>query len=164
MESIWGGSSDNAVRGNRLSDNIQGIHLKAGANNNVIYNNSLVNNVTQAMVLPDSSGNVFSLDAATGGNYWSDWRGPDADGDGFVDYPYVFAGGQDDLPLVERPVDFNDPALEAAVRQALGIPTDPIMPADMLNLTNFQPIRRDITDLTGLEYATNLTMLRLRLF
>jgi hypothetical protein len=43
---------------------------------------------------------VFNLDKPTGGNYWSDWTSPDADGDGFVDNPYVFTDGQDNLPWV----------------------------------------------------------------
>jgi len=46
-----------------------------------------------------SSGNVFNLDMPTGGNYWSDWECPDSDDDGFVDLPYIFDGGQDNLPL-----------------------------------------------------------------
>jgi len=44
------------------------------------------------------SGNIFNLDKPIGGNFWSDWTTPDDDGDGFVDYPYVFTGGQDNLP------------------------------------------------------------------
>jgi len=62
----------------------------------------------------------------------------------------------------EDPVFFNDPALEAAVKQALGIPTEvPIMPADMLNLTNLQAAGRGIANLTGLDYATNLRQLNI---
>jgi PKD repeat protein len=45
---------------------------------------------------------VFNLDEPVGGNYWSDWTGPDDDGDGFVDSPYVFTGGQDNLPWVNQ--------------------------------------------------------------
>ncbi len=44
------------------------------------------------------SGNSFNLPYPDGGNYWSDWTAPDIDLDGFVDSPYVFAGGQDNLP------------------------------------------------------------------
>ncbi|MHA1288134.1 MAG: leucine-rich repeat domain-containing protein [Candidatus Thorarchaeota archaeon] len=61
----------------------------------------------------------------------------------------------------QDPVIFNDPALEAVVREALGIPTDPIMPADMLNLTNLHAGGRGIADITGIEYAINLTTLNL---
>ncbi len=40
------------------------------------------------------------------GNYWSDWTGPDIDGDGIVDVPkeILFGGGSDFHPLVEMPL------------------------------------------------------------
>lgn len=64
---------------------------------NRFYNNNFLNNASQ--VLDDVGiGGFFSRPAPIGGNYWSDWTGPDSDGDGFVDSPYVFTGGQDDLP------------------------------------------------------------------
>jgi hypothetical protein len=48
-----------------------------------------------------STGNIFNREAPIGGNYWSNWTGPDADGDGFVDLTYYFFGGRDYLPLVD---------------------------------------------------------------
>ncbi|MHC4533078.1 MAG: leucine-rich repeat domain-containing protein [Planctomycetota bacterium] len=54
---------------------------------------------------------------------------------------------------------FADANLKAAVEQALGV-TDPT-PTDMLSLTSFSCSYRGIVDLTGLEYATNLTFLSL---
>jgi len=36
-----------------------------------------------------------------GGNYWSVWTTPDANGDGFVDSPFVFTGGRDDWPYAQ---------------------------------------------------------------
>ena len=38
----------------------------------------------------------------TGGNYWSGWTTPNADGDALVDNPYIFASGQDTLPWVRQ--------------------------------------------------------------
>ncbi len=61
----------------------------------------------------------------------------------------------------EEPVFFADPALQAAVEEALWI-AEPT-PGDMLTLTDLRCIRCDIVDLTGLEYATNLECLWLRL-
>jgi hypothetical protein len=54
---------------------------------------------------------VFNLsEAQGGGNYWSDWTSPDVDPeDGFVDLPYVFSGGQDNLPLVSEVVSETEP-------------------------------------------------------
>jgi parallel beta-helix repeat protein len=112
-------SSSNTLTGNTASQANDGIFLYAGNNNtltsnrvsenayhgidlydssgNQIYNNNFISNTTQAYVT-GGSGNIFNLDKPTGGNYWSDWTTPDADQDGFVDNPYVFTGGQDNLP------------------------------------------------------------------
>jgi len=58
-----------------------------------------------------------------------------------------------------EPVYFKDANLKAAVEQALG-KTDPNA-TDMLALTSLDAMGRGITDLTGLEYATELTVLNL---
>ncbi|MDM8554455.1 leucine-rich repeat domain-containing protein [Desulfococcaceae bacterium HSG7] len=59
----------------------------------------------------------------------------------------------------EDPVVFNDPNLKAAVEAKLGI-SDPT-PTQMLALTNLKANVKGIVDLTGLEYADNLTALEL---
>jgi len=112
------GSSSNTLSSNTLSKNHQGFYLHDATSNtltanttfhndigiavsnssdNKIYNNCFFYNATQASV-SGGSGNLFYLSVPQGGNYWSDWTGPDADDDGFVDAPYIFSGGQDDLP------------------------------------------------------------------
>jgi choice-of-anchor C domain-containing protein len=63
------------------------------------------------------------------------------------------------LAVSEAPVHFADADLEAAVEAALGI-SDPT-PADMLTLTELTANGSGITNLTGLEYAVNLTHLDL---
>lgn len=51
-----------------------------------------------------------------------------------------------------------DPALRAAVREALGIPDDEsLTQSDMKQLTELEAQNRQITNLIGLEHATNLT-------
>ncbi len=64
-----------------------------------------------------------------------------------------------ELIIVE--VIFADPNLEAAVRDAIDIPTGPIYSLDFVELTYLDGSERNITDLTGLEYATSLTELGL---
>ena len=91
-----GGTHDTTLTGNTLSNNATGIWLGECTNAGV-YNNSFLSNRTQASVW-GGSGNFFNLDKPIGGNFWNDWTGPDRDHDGFVDNPYVFAGGQDNLP------------------------------------------------------------------
>jgi parallel beta-helix repeat protein len=117
-------SNNNTLTGNTSSNNNYGISINSsngnilagntfdscsrygikvtGSNDNQIYNNNFIGTPSyyQAYVDEESSGNVFNLPKPIGGNHWSDWTSPDADGDGFVDLPYVFDGGQDNLPRV----------------------------------------------------------------
>ncbi len=60
----------------------------------------------------------------------------------------------------EEPVHFSDPHLKAAVAEELWV-SDPT-PTDMLALTSLTCIDDGISDLTGLEHATNLQSLYLR--
>ncbi len=60
-------------------------------------------------------------------------------------------------------VSIPDANLAAAIRDALGLPSGaPITSHAMLNLTRLDAPGRGITELTGLEYATNLIVLDLR--
>ncbi|CVK34100.1 Ig-like domain-containing protein [Methanoculleus bourgensis] len=56
-------------------------------------------------------------------------------------------------------VTFNDPNLEAAVRQELSKPKGDITADDMATLTRLSAAGRGIRDLSGLEYAVNLQTL-----
>ena len=58
-------------------------------------------------------------------------------------------------------VYITDENLEAAIRDVLGIPTDPITDIDLFGLTELQADVMAITDLTGLQYCVNLTVLSL---
>ncbi len=60
----------------------------------------------------------------------------------------------------EDPVRFVDPNLENVVETALGV-MDPT-PSDMLSLYRLEAMSLGISDITGLEYATNLNTLDLR--
>ncbi len=83
------------VTGNTISNPGYGGLALQGSYNRV-YNNNFIANSWH--IGASGTGNVFSLPWPIGGNHWSGWTGPDADGDGIVDSPYTFAGGQDDLP------------------------------------------------------------------
>jgi parallel beta-helix repeat protein len=93
------GSNNNTYTDNTIADNTYGIYFYYSSRDNITYNNNFLNNSIQALVV-GGSGNIFDLPAPVGGNYWSDWIGPDNNHDGFVDSPYVFTGGQDNLPHV----------------------------------------------------------------
>ena len=65
----------------------------------------------------------------------------------------------DELSVV---VEVPDPDLEKVLREALELPDDiPLTQLQMLRLTYLEAADRGITDLTGLEYATNLQSLEL---
>lgn len=106
-------SSGNTVTGNTVSNNYWGIFFYCSSDNQ-IYNNNFIENWTQADVFYGGSGNLFNLDTPIGGNYWSDWTSPDADGDGFVDKPYVFHGGRDNLPWTRQDGWLNQPPVANA--------------------------------------------------
>ncbi|KPK74778.1 MAG: hypothetical protein AMJ79_13210, partial [Phycisphaerae bacterium SM23_30] len=100
---IANGATNNTVTGNTVSNNGYGIHLYHNlTTGNQIYHNNFIDNGTHAFDAIYEGANIFNLDIPEGGNYWSGWTTPDLDGDGFVDYPYVFNGGQDNLPW-DRP-------------------------------------------------------------
>ena len=70
-----------------------------------------------------------------------------------VTQPDVIPGGQVQIP---------DPNLRAAVAEALGKrPNAPITIEDMKRLTHLTAVGREIRDLTGLQFATSLSSLRL---
>jgi parallel beta-helix repeat protein len=93
--------NNNALTGNTISDNYYGIYFNYNCNNNEVYRNNFIDNRTQVLIY-SSSENIFSFPAPTGGNYWSDWTTPNADGDTFIDNPYLFTPTQDDLPWVRQ--------------------------------------------------------------
>ena len=67
------------------------------------------------------------------------------------------------LPVFAQPVHIPDSNLRAVVRDTLNLPDGtPITREAMLQLTQLDVKSRGVTDLTGLEFATNLTWLKLR--
>jgi len=93
-------SSNNSISGNTITNNTCGIELISSSNNR-IYHNNFINNRNQAFVSPDSFNNVWDNSYPSGGNYWMDYTGLDANGDGIGDSPYVIdANNQDNYPLM----------------------------------------------------------------
>ena len=93
------GSNDVLVSGNLVTNNSFGISI-SGSSGGVVYHNSFIGNTVQASVT--SSSCMWDDGYPSGGNYWSDYNGIDADGDGIGDTPYVIDGGnQDNYPLMK---------------------------------------------------------------
>ncbi len=63
--------------------------------------------------------------------------------------------------LQHSPVNFADPNLEAAIREAINKPQGPIYTSDLSSLTELKADNRGIADLTGIENCLNLERLDL---
>ena len=65
-------------------------------------------------------------------------------------------------PVAAQIVEIPDPNLRGAITEALELPANtPITQQEMLKLIKLVANRTNITDLTGLKYATNLEVLNL---
>jgi parallel beta-helix repeat protein len=92
-------SQDNIIKKNNISNSKIGIVLNSSLRIKVFHNN-FINNVIQALDYTDS--NLWNETYPTGGNYWSDYNGTDANGDGIGDAPYIIdEDSQDNYPLME---------------------------------------------------------------
>ena len=85
-------SEQNTVIKNLITNNLKGLYFCCGAINNIAYNNIFINNTNWNA--QDDPGNAW--DNGTVGNYWSNYTGIDANGDGIGDTPYLINGGKED--------------------------------------------------------------------
>jgi parallel beta-helix repeat protein len=92
-------SDNNTVIDNFVSNNDYGI-LLFSSNNTKVYHNNFIDNIQQVL-LSESFNTAWDDGYPSGGNYWSDYVGVDANGDGIGDTSYVIdADNQDRYPLM----------------------------------------------------------------
>lgn len=94
------------IIGNTIADNTSyGVY--STCQSIVFHHNSFLNNLPNAC--DGGSTDIWDDGYPSGGNYWSDYTGEDADSDGIGDTPYNIPGGnrQDRYPLVYLRGDVN---------------------------------------------------------
>jgi len=122
-------SFGNTLQGNTANDNWRGFSLEECDGNifeantakgntesafmvwgssNTFFHNNLIDNSIQAIDTPGDT-NTWDDGYPSGGNYWSDYEGVDADGDGIGDSPYVIdENNMDRFPLIAPISVFDD--------------------------------------------------------
>jgi parallel beta-helix repeat protein len=94
-------SHNNTISANALMNNLEGIRI-GYSTGNLIFHNNLVNNTRQVFIDPGNINTVWDFGYPSGGNYWSDYSGVDANGDGIGDAPYpIDENNQDRYPLMK---------------------------------------------------------------
>ena len=84
---------------NLLQNNVVGIYLESSNGNN-IFHNTFLDNVVQVL---GTSYNTWDNGYPSGGNYWSDYSGSDANDDGIGDSPHIIDDDNTDkYPLMDE--------------------------------------------------------------
>jgi parallel beta-helix repeat protein len=104
------GSNNNLIEDNSVTKNTLGISLDAYSLSNKIYHNNFINNqnvlsksITSQWYSPDIFGYIYlgQKEQSRLGNYWSDYRGRDKNGDGVGDTPYMVTLGVNPKAILE---------------------------------------------------------------
>ncbi|MCW4016969.1 MAG: right-handed parallel beta-helix repeat-containing protein [Candidatus Bathyarchaeota archaeon] len=127
------GSQSNMVTENFVINSEQGV-LIGESSGNTIYRNYFIN-VTELVSDTEAlTGQLSqnSWDNGVEGNYWSNYAGADANGDGIGDYSQVlYEGNQDNYPLMDYPeVSINpeteQPQTEGSSSASSALPTEAV--------------------------------------
>ncbi len=91
-------SNNNIITGNNITNCTIGLLIQHDSNDNMIHHNRLINNSRNAI---DNCSNTWDNGYPSGGNYWDDYTGLDANDDSIGDIYYNISGGNnsDNYPL-----------------------------------------------------------------
>jgi nitrous oxidase accessory protein NosD len=119
-------SSDNAIISNSLYEAGGALHTMDGTNNRIYLNNFINNSNNVLGWVAGKEGNFW--DNMTLGNFWSDYKGVDSDGDGLGDTPYLIQNRWLDKHPLMTP--FNISSLFVGMPEWANSPSpEPILPA-----------------------------------
>jgi len=171
----WGlilyNSSLNTIDGNTISYNTFGITTNSYSSNNKIYHNNFMSNVDQISQDSTCTNRWWTTTTPYQGNYWSDYRGTDTNGDGIGDTltPHL---GVDYYPLMNTwPIPKRDVAIlgvyESMSRAYIGqiINFEVIVKNEGPNAETFNvTLQNNVTlieerTVTGLAAYTNTTLI-----
>ncbi len=95
--------SNNTIRNSFFADNLYGMKL-VNSTGNMIFHNGFVRNTHQVQIGLPGQLNIWDAGYPSGGNYWSDYNGTDADHDGIGDTPYTIdLSNEDKYPSMRMP-------------------------------------------------------------
>lgn len=127
-------ASGNILEGSVIAKNNYGVVMMLGSRDNKIYGNSFIDNGVCGL-------DQRHLNTWTGksGNYWSDYAGSDADGDGIGDQAYNAL--YDPHPLMTPPVEWKP-----VTPMAAGLAGNPVSPQGSMVITSQMPITLSAND------------------
>jgi nitrous oxidase accessory protein NosD len=109
---IENGAANNLIMGNNFSDAGSAVTIySSSGKNNTFYHNNFFNNSNNVVGwIDDGEGN--SWDNGEEGNFWSDYEGIDADGDGIGDTSYIIDDRRPDRYPLMAPFEVDSVTVE----------------------------------------------------